>query len=241
MAANVFFDSPPVLLGDEKGQLLQLQRYLMSMSDKLNEALMDITIEQMAPETQKAITQNQENGAQKYETLKSMIIKTAEIVRTEMSEISTQLESRYEALSSQFGSYEQNLQNTITATAEGIMQQYDYEERISGLESDTDAFYRRINQYIFSGLVDSVNGKYGIAIGENVTAYDANGNPYLNNNRKMATFTMDRLSFWQGTVELAYFSNQVFHIAQGEVEQSLKLGNLKWMVLSDNSVGFISV
>ena len=239
--ADVFFDSPPVLQGDEKGQLLQLQRYLMAMSDKLNLALMDITIEQMAPETRQTITQTKETNEKQYETLKSMIVKTAEIVRNEMTEITARLESNYEALSSQFGTYERDLENTITATAEGILQEYDYEERISGLENGTDAFYRRINQYIFSGLVDEANGKYGIAIGENVTAYDANGNPYLNTNRKTATFTMDRLSFWQGTVELAYFSNQVFHIAQGEVTQSMKMGNHTWKVLSDGSVGFIGV
>ena len=237
--ADVFFDSPPTLIGEERQQLLQLQRYLMAMSDKLNTAMMDISIEQMAPETRQTITKAQETSVKQYETLKSMIVKTAEIVRNEMTEISAHLESDYNALSEQFGAYERSLDSEIRATADGILQEYSFQERITGLEEETDSFYRRINQYIFSGLVDEVNGKYGIAIGENVTSYDQQGNPYLNPDRKMATFTMDRLSFWQGEAELAYFSNNIFHIAKGEVTQTMKMGNHTWMVMPDGSIGLI--
>jgi len=238
--AEVFFDSPPALQGKEEDQLRQLQRYLMAMSDKLNAALMDVSIEQMAPEVKTTITTAQETTAKNYETLKSMIVKTAEVVRHEMDEITAHLEDNYEALSSQFGTYERNLDSTITATAEGILQEYRFQERITGLEEDTGSFERRINQYIFSGLVDEVNGKYGIAIGENVTAYDAQGNPYLNTERKTATFTMDELAFWHGETKMAYFSDNVFHIAQGEVTSSMKMGNHTWRVMTGGALGLIS-
>lgn len=238
--AEVFFDSPPALQGKEEDQLRQLQRYLMAMSDKLNTALMDVSIEQMAPEVKTTITTAQETTAKNYDTLKSMIVKTAEIVRHEMDEITTHLQDNYEALSSQFGTYERNLDSTITATAEGILQDYQLVERVTGLEEDTGSFERRINQYIFSGLVDEVNGKYGIAIGENVTAYDAQGNPYLNSQRKTATFTMDELAFWHGETKMAYFSDNVFHIAQGEVTQSMKMGNHTWRVMTGGALGLIS-
>ncbi|MCR5566205.1 MAG: hypothetical protein K6F61_05085 [Clostridiales bacterium] len=237
--ADVFFDSPPALAGREAEQLTQLQRYLMAMSDKLNQAMMDISIEQMAPETRQTITRTQETSAKQYETLKSMIVKTAEIVRHEMTEITARLTDDYTALSEQFGEYERNLDSEIRATADGILQEYSLVERVTGLEDSTESFTRRINQYIFSGLVDAVNGKYGIAIGENITAYDQDGNPYLNTERKMATFTMDRLSFWQGATELAYFANNIFHIAQGEVTQSMKMGNHTWKILPDGSIGLI--
>jgi len=237
--ANVFFDNPPMLTGKEDNQLQQVYRYLSAMSDKLNMALMDITIEQMAPQTRQTISSTQEKQAQDYTTLKSMIIKTAEVVRHEMDEISTHLEDNYQALSSQFGEYERNLGSTITATAEGILQEYQFQERITGLEDDTESFQRRINQYIFSGLVDEINGKYGIAIGENVTAYDEQGNPYLNTDRKTATFTMDELAFWHGTTKMAYFTDNVFHISQGEVTKSMKMGNHTWQIMTDGSMGLI--
>jgi len=234
--AEVFFDSPPTLQGAEKEQLLQLQRYLMAMSDKLNTALMDVSIEQMAPEVKQTITTAQQTTAQNYETLKSMIVKTADIVRHEMDVITAHLEDNYEALSEQFGTYERNLDSTITATAEGILQNYQLVERVTGLENDTDSFERKINQYIFTGLVDSVNGKYGIAIGENVTNADGT----LNSAAKCATFTMDELAFWHGETKMAYFSDNIFHIAQGEVTSSMKMGNHTWRVMTGGSLGLIS-
>lgn len=244
--AETFFDNPPALRGDEKNQLVQLQAYLMAMSDKLNQALMNITIEQMEPESRLSIQKITSGDSAKEQTqsLKTMIVKTAEIVRSEMQQISTELHGEYIGLSEQFGSYENSLDATITATAEGILQDYNFEERISGLEDETgntDVFMRRINQYIFSGLVDEVNGKYGIAIGENITGYDEHGNPYINSDRKMATFTMDRLSFWQGDVEMAYFSDNTFHITNGEITKLLKMGNFTWSVMEDDSIGLAAI
>lgn len=242
--AEVFFDNPPILNGDEKTQLVQMQRYLTAMSEKLNEALMSISIEQFTPQAQAQIRKaaGEESGANSAEALKSMIIKTANIVRHEMDEITTVLQDNYTALSEQFGEYERNLTSNIRATAEGVLQDYHYEERVQGLEDEagnTEVFIRRINQYIYSGLIDEIGGKYGIAIGENVTSYDEQGNPYLNPNRKMATFTMDRLSFWQGDTEVAYFSNNTFYIPRGEILHTLRMGDMFWQILPDGSMALI--
>lgn len=241
--AEIFYDNPPALAGPAEQQLRQLQMYLYTMSEKLNQAQQQLTATEKGGGSQAKIisTNGQEvtQNTEEREKLKALIIKTAEIVRKEMQEIRTQLESRYEAISSQFGTYERNLNSTITATAEGILQEYGFEENIQGLQDETQAFYRRINQYIFTGLVDEVNGRYGIAIGEGVTSYDANGNAVLNNNAKTATFTMDRLSFWHGTTEIAYFADEVFHIAQGEVTDSMKMGNYMWYIMPDGSMCLI--
>ena len=245
--ADVFFDSPPMLQGKEEDQLRQLQRYLNAMSDKLNMALMSITIEQMAPETRTVITKQSETTEKNYTSLKTMIVKTAEVVRHEMDEITARLEDHYSALSEQFGSYERDLTNTITATASGILQDYHYEERVQGLEtdsSDNKDYWRNLNQYIFSGLIDTDPDtdmpRYGIAIGENVTAYDANNNPYLDENRKTATFTMNELAFWHGETKIAYFTDNVFHIERGEIIDSLMMGKHTWKILADGSMGLIS-
>jgi len=234
--ANTFFDSPPMLRGTENEQLAQLYSYLMTVSDKLNTALMTITIEQMTPETQSVIRESSENREAQNNALKSMIVKTAEIVRTEMQEISTQLNGSVTALSEQFGTYEQELQANIRATAQGILQDYHFEERISGLETDTSGFMRRINQYIFCGLVDPVNMKYGIAIGENVTKQDGT----LDTAARMATFTMDELAFYQGESKVAYVTSNAFYITDGVVTKSMTMGRHIWKVLSDNSLALLA-
>ena len=241
MAYNdTFFENPPTLQGAERQQLQQVYNYLMAMSDKLNQALMTISIDQMTPETQAEIRKSEMAQNEQAATLKSLIVKTATVVRHEMDEIRAHLQDEYEALSDEFGEYERNLESTITATAQGVLQEYHYDERIQSVQDAAEGFQRRIDQYIFSGLIDEINGKYGIAIGENVTAYDAEGNPYLNTARKTATFTMDELAFWQGETKLAWITDNIFHFAQGEVTKSMKMGNHTWTILSDGSMGLIS-
>jgi len=235
---NTFFDSPPVLRGTNTEQLQQLYAYLGTMSTALNSALMSITIEQMTPETQQEIrTGSAEERTKDVTALKSMIVKTAEIVRTEMDEIRTTLTGSVQALSEQFGSFEQDMTANITATAEGILQDYHFEERIKSIEDvDAPGFIRKINQYIFCGLVDSVNGKYGIAVGENVTNSDGT----MNAAGRKATFTMDELAFYEGSTKVAYMSNNMFHITNGEITRTLKMGNHTWTKLSDGSLALLA-
>ena len=245
MQSNVMFDNPPVLQGDERTQLTQLKNYLFTMSNKLNEALMSISVEEVsarAVQQIRAANASGESAAEKtdaYQTLKSMIIKTATIVRTEMDEISTQLNTYREAVSEEFGTLEQRITADISATAEGIIQSYHFDEQITGLQDETESFRKQIEGYIYCGILDTNTGKVGIAIGEGVTAYDANGNAYLNDNAKTATFTSDRLSFFQGGVELAYFSSGKFYITNGEVTNSLQIGNFAWKRMTDGSLALI--
>ena len=63
----------------------------------------------------------------------------------------------------------------------------------------------------------------------------------LNNQNKMATFTADRLSFYLNGAEVAYFSNNVFHIARGEVTDSMIMGNFQWKVFSNGSLGLMKI
>lgn len=250
--SKVFFETPSTLNGTAQEQLQTLYSYLYQMSEKLNEAMQTITIENMEPDLQVQIrtvtgTEGQQLREKESNALKSMIVKTANIVRSEMDEIRTTLESSYEALSEDFGSYERNLTNNITATAEGILQNYRFEERIQGNTDTMDAFIRKTNQYIFSGLIDTVEvggvtqERYGIAIGNNVTATDANGNESLDRENMMATFTMDELAFYVGSVKVAWFSNATFFIDRGRIVSSLQIGNHVWKAMSDGSMVLVTV
>ena len=242
-----FFDNPPVLSGDNRTQMTQLYNYLFTISNKLNESMMSLSTEELAATVEARIRSGSAGGQieeavkSQYDTLKSMIIKTATIVRTEMQEIQTTLESQYTALSEDFGAYEENLSANIRAGAEGVLQDYHYEERVTGLEDETGTFIRRTNQYIFTGLVNPTTLEYGIAIGEGVTGYDANGNPYLNTNARCATFTMNEMAFWQGETKLAYFSSGKFYISNGEITNTLQIGDFVWKRMADGSLALLSV
>ena len=236
--AKVFFDNPPTQSGRTEEALRELYGYLFTMSNKLNEALMDLTIEQMAPETQRAIAQGGRAEAQSkdtYNQLKELIIKNAEITRLAMDEIRTELQSQYTAISEDFGTYQQTLDAQISATAAGIMQQYHIDERIQAVEDDTETFINNMNAYIYSGLLSTSPATYGIAIGYNVTNQDGT----LNNLNKSATFTADKLSFWMNGIEVAYFSNSVFHIANGEITDQLRMGGYIWKTMTGGAMALM--
>ena len=236
--AEVFFENPPVLSGSAEDKLRQLYGHLFDLSNKLNQALMDVSIEQMAPETQTAIKkagQAEAKSAENYQALKSLIIKNAEIVNMAMDEIRTELQTQYTAISEDFGTYQQNLEATISATAAGIMQQYNMEERMQAVEEGTAAFINGMNAYIYSGLLSTTPATYGIAIGYNVTNEDGT----LNNQNKSATFTADKLSFWLNGVEVAWFSNSVFHIDYGEITHDLRMGGYVWKTLADGAIALM--
>ena len=167
---NVFFDNPPVLSGKPEEQLVQLKNYLFTVSNKLNDVFMEVSIQEQKAEEQRTITAAGGGTAEAAEPdntflkTKQLIIKTAEIVRNEMQEIQTTLGANIQAISDQFGTYEQNLEQTITATAQGVLQNFRIEERISGVENSTEEFLRTTRQYIYSGLLDANNQIYGIAM-----------------------------------------------------------------------------
>jgi len=237
--AKTFIDHPPILNGTAEQKIAQLLRHLDDMSNKLNEALMTITIEQMTPEAQTVVksgAQAAEASREGYETLKSLIIKNAEVARLASEELRIALNKQYTAISEQFGEFTQTIDAQVALTAEGIMQTYNVEERLQAVETDTEDFINNISSYIYSGILDPNDPSVvGIAIGYNVTHEDGT----LNQQNKMATFTADALTFYVNGSAAAYFSNNVFHIAQGEITDSMRMGNFIWKVLSSGAMGLM--
>ena len=232
------FENPPILTGKTEDQLRQMYNHLFKLSNQLNEALMNISVEQMAPDVQEVIKTEAKAEAvnrTNTEALKSLIIKTANVVRGEMNEVRTTLESHYEALSEQFGTYQEDIELQLSANANGINQAYSLIETVSAAGEDTATTLQKLNANIFSGILDAGTGEVGIAIGYNVTNNDGT----LNQANKMATFSADRLTFYINEVPVAWFGNSVFHITDGEVTGSMRMGNFIWKILSNGALGLM--
>ena len=243
-----WFDAPPTPGGDEAQRLEAIYRYLQTMSDQLNEAMNGISIENFAQETREMIATATAGGNAEKEiteaknALRSMIIKTAEVVRTEMEEIRITLEEKYEAHSELFGDLESRLSNNISTTAEGIRQDFAFTEEMRSNVDDIEGYIHRTSDYIFTGVIgyDSQSLPIvGVAIGEGITQYDQDGNPSINDNAKVATFTKDRLSFWHGSTEVAYFGDNRMYITACEVLNELKMGKYIWHIQADGSMGLL--
>lgn len=236
--AEVHFDGPPVLTGSAEAKLQQLYSHLGILSNKLNEALMTISIEQLPEEAQKAIrggTEEQQRTDQSITSLKSLIIKNAEFVRTEMDEIRTTLNAHYEAISDQFGTYQEDVEARLSATAYGIQQNYELIQSVQSAEANSEALIRKINGNIFSGIIDTNTGDVGIAIGYNVTNDDGT----LNMGNRMVTLTADALTFYVNGARAAWFSNSVFNIENGEVTKSMRMGSYLWQIFANGAMGLM--
>lgn len=229
------FSAPPALVGSEKQQLQAMFTYLYRMNENLNVALNSLSAENFAQETRELIEGTSKSAERKealqgeYDALKSLVIKTADVVRQEMTMIVAQLEGKYLAIS-EFGQYQENMESTIRATAEGILQEYGYESRLEDLSnsaSEFDEYIVKTDQYIKTGLLyyDGSIPRYGVAVGENLTTVEVDGQQILERNNLCATFTSDRLSFWMGGVEVAYVSNNKLYIGEAEITGAITMGN----------------
>lgn len=229
------FSAPPALTGSEKQQLQAMYNYLYRMNENLNVALNNLSGEKVLQQMHQQIVDATGGETPKdalqaqYDALKSLVIKTAHTVRQEMTVIVTQLEGKYLAIS-EFGQYQENMEATIRATAEGILQEYGYESKLDDLSNSAslfDEYIVKTDQYIKTGLLyyDGSVPRYGVAVGENLTTVVVDGVTILQRNNLCATFTSDRLSFWMGGIEVAYVSNNKLYIAEAEIAGAITMGN----------------
>lgn len=228
--------------GTAEQQLKTLYSYLFRMNDQLNLALNNLDAENFVQETNEQISGaaskasvDQELAGQ-YETLKALVIKTADTVRAEMDEVSMELRGNYLALS-EWGEFQEALEGQITATAAGVVQQYGYDAQLQAANdqiADFESYKTQTNQYIKTGLLyyEGSVPRYGVAVGESLTVVEVDGEEVLTRTDLCATFTSDKLSFWQHGVEVAYVSNTTLYITDLRIISSIRLGD--WQITHDD-------
>lgn len=219
---------PAALSGTTDQKLLQIYSYLFRMNEQIRLALGDINAENMTEATIQEISGGADAVSKKEaqasaDTLKAFIIKTADVIESEMGELETSIAARYLARS-EFGTFQESLQATIRATADAVVQSYGYTASIGDLAegiADYEDYKVTTSQYIKTGLLyfDGVTPRYGVAVGENLTTTIIDGETVLTRQDLCATFTSDRLSFWMSGAEVAYVSNSKLHINAAEIDQ----------------------
>ena len=170
---SLHIQPPPALTGSGEAQLRQLYGYLFRLSEQLNVAMDTVTGGGAAPVVYGGASPVGEGteGASAKDALHALIVNTAEIIRREMDELQTVLHGEYTALSQKWGLYQAQMENTVTATAEGILQQYGFAADIEALEAQAAGFSRyrvRTEGYIRQGFIDRDSAGVpviGIAIG----------------------------------------------------------------------------
>ena len=229
------FPMPPTLAGTEAEQLVQLHNYLYRMNEQLNQAIMSesVIINDVVAQQKNSVKTEELDATLvgQYNRAKALIIKTAKEVRHEMDKIVTELNEKYIAVSD-WGTYQENIKQTIETTARGIVQEFDYDAQIDAVGTDFETYKIQSRGYIQSGIIgfdDENLPIYGIAVGQelaNVTV-TMDGVEYetIDMTKNLATYTSDRITFWQNGVDVAYISNSEMVINKIKVIGGVQLND----------------
>lgn len=177
---------------------------------------------------------------QQYNELRSLIIKTADTIYQAMDEMTVELNGEYVA-QSDFGTYVEKLNAYLEANPEALTQYYKF---ASDLQTDVAAVDTAFNSYrvdtqgyIRTGIVyyEGDVPVYGVAVGQNLTTREVDGQTEIEQNNFRAVFTSQKLSFWQDNTEVAYLSNQQLYVTNIVALEKIKLGS--WRIGSTD--GFV--
>ena len=229
---------PNITGATEAAQLQQVRSYLHQLVDQLNMTLQDMGsggsnssyVQPMKTADSAAVSEQEAQST--FNSIKALIIKSADIVNAYYQEINHRLEGVYVA-ESDFGDFAQQTTQDIVANADKISQLFTSVQtvisRVDGIASQTI----EANAYINSGLLyTDENGVpvFGLEIGQ---TNEVDGVETFN---KFARFTADRLSFYdQNDNEVAYISDNTLHITRAEVAV-LAMGGFEDTVQADGSI-----
>ena len=221
---------PPSPQGTVQEQLVRQYSYLFQMAQQLNVALGQLESGGTAAPSGGTAAPAAERE-QQYQTLKSMIVKTADTVQRRMDQLSAKLTGEYVA-ASEFGTYVERLNAYLEANPEALTQYYSF---FADLQASTETVSAAFEQYrvetegyIRTGIVcyDGAVPQYGVAVGQNLTCREVDG--------FRATFTASKLSFWQDASEVAYVSNNRLYITNITVLEGMSIG--EWEISSENGL-----
>ena len=229
---------PNITARSEREQLLQVQSYLHQLVDQLNFAL--TSAGGSAARTAGMVKASAQTGAAPeksaesvFNSIKALIIKSADIVNAYYEQIQTRLEGVYVA-ESEFGSFAEHTSQDIEANSTEIKSIYtNLQAIVSQIEGIEDSVIE-VNAHIKTGLLyygEDGTPVYGLEVGQR---NEIDGVEVFN---KYARFTSDKLSFYdQNDNEVAYVSDRKLYISHVEVTGSLLMGGFTDTVLADGSI-----
>lgn len=209
---NVDLRFPNITATNPSGQMAQMQSYMHQLVQQLNWALNTIGDAQSGNTSNVVINKPSEDVSPKeaedtFNSIKALIIKSADIVKAYEETIKSDFEGEYFA-DSDFGSYLEQTSRSIEENSKGVTEIYTNVQTITDKVDGIDEDVRATNSYIKRGLLgndkDTGEAVYGIAVGET----DENG-VY----KQYAWFTADKLTFFDESGNpVAYIGNGCLYI-----------------------------
>ena len=227
---------PNITAQDGASQLAQVKSYLYQLVGQLQYAISELegTTSNAVVLSQKTSSYVDEVTKPKasFDSIKSLIIKSADIVQAYYEEINKRLVGEYMA-QSDFGVFTEQTEQAITENSTEIKRLFtNIQEIVTDIES-LEFTLVEVNAHIKSGLLYEDEGVpvYGLEIGQKNII---DGEEVFN---KFARFTSDRLSFYdQNGNEVAYISDYKLYIRNVQITGSYRIGGFVDTVQSNGDV-----
>ncbi len=214
----------------------EIKSYIVRLNRRLSTLTESISEENLSPALRQKIYTETDNS---LSGLKNEIIETAKQITETGDKIELKLMSEYVA-KSDIGEYTEEALQNITVDGKGITQMFTEVSQISGrMDSAENAIgensaqcenlqsgISKINAYIRTGKLDE--GVYGIEIGN---FSDTASAPYK------VRLSENRLSFYIGTDEVAYFSDNSMYISRANIPLTLTVGGCT--IKNDSGLSFV--
>lgn len=223
---------PELSGGSEKEQLRKIQNYLFTLAQQLQ-----IAFDSLEGSGQKEIVYTSADTAQKTAdtaALKSLILKSAQVTEALEERVEKRLTGKYVVVS-QFGTFQQETEQSITANSQAIEQQFTNMQQLTSTVEQLGSSVKEVNASIRTGLLS--DGVYGVEIGQQ------EGTDGVITFRRFARLTAQKLSFYDsGGVEVAYISDQCLHVTTADVSKmeagsvtagSMRMGEYVWLLGED--------
>ena len=222
---------PNITGANEREQIRQIKSYLYQLVEQLNVTLTRVNNDSESIVKQITGTSVKTDDAKKaqdtFNSIKSLIIKSAEIVDAYSTIFTAHFDGLYVAKSA-FGDYTAKTDSRITVNEEKISTNY---TKLEVLEPTVDGLSNDMRQYKGRIVVGEVgkdendNPRYGLFIGEEFEKLNEETGEMERVFKASARFTSDKLSFYDANdIEVAYISNYRLYITNVEIKGKLKHG-----------------
>jgi hypothetical protein len=228
---------PKITSADDAGKIEQIRSYLYQLADQLKFALNSIetggasSLQPTNKSDQKKATG--EDAQATFNSIKALIIKSADIVDEYYEEINQRFSGEYVA-QSDFGTYTEHTNQSITTNSTSIESLYTSLQEIITDIDNLEHNLIEVNAHIKSGLLytnESGVPIYGLEVGQRNII---DGVEVFN---KYARFTSNRLSFYdQNDTEVAYISDYKLYITHAQITGTLTLG--RYAIDTSNGLAF---
>ena len=223
---NIDIRLPNITASTAEGQMTQMQSYMHQLVQQLNWALNTVADAQNG-NTSNIVTEkpsediSPEEAENTFNSIKALIIKSADIVKAYEQTMKTTYNGEYIAVSD-FGTYMESTNHTIEENSKYTNEKFAKVETITNdLESET----KETNAYIRRGELGTypsgdLKGEtaYGIGVGETIDGVY----------KSYAWFTSARLSFFdENGHEAAYISKNKLHIRDAVFFGTVQFGGYK--------------